>query len=98
MHFTNPPALGEKKGGNSIEVGIQKMVTMMEQERFKVFNTLTDWWEEWRQYHRKDSKVVAMNDDHMSATRYAVMSTRFSQATDDPSWSRKLQYPELGLV
>ena len=98
MHFTNPPALGEKKGGNSIEVGIQKMVTMMEQERFKVFNTLTDWWEEWRQYHRKDSKIVPMNDDAMSATRYAVMSTRFAQATDDPSWSRTLQYPELGLV
>jgi phage terminase large subunit-like protein len=97
-HFTNPPALGEKKGGNSIETGIQRMVTMMEQDRFKVFNTLTDWWEEWRQYHRKDNKIVPMNDDHMSSTRYAVMSTRFAQATDDPSWDRELHYPDLGIV
>ena len=98
MHFTNPPALGEKKGGNSVEVGIQKMVTSMEQGRFKVFNTLTDWWEEWRMYHRKDGKIISLNNDAMDATRYAFMSTRFAQATDDPAWDRELVYPDYGIV
>ena len=54
FHFENPPALGEKKGGNSIEVGIMDMLQRMEKEQFKVFAPLVDWWEEFRMYHRKD--------------------------------------------
>ena len=43
FHFENPPALGEKKGGNSVEAGIMDMLSRMEQGRFKVFNTCYDW-------------------------------------------------------
>ena len=46
FHFENPPALGEKKGGNSVEAGIMDMLSRMEQGRFKVFNTCYDWFEE----------------------------------------------------
>jgi hypothetical protein len=41
-------------------------------------NTLNDWWEEFRLYHRKDGKVVKEGDDLMSATRYAIMMLHFA--------------------
>ena len=98
FHFENPPAIGEKKGGNSVEVGIMDMLQRMENGQFKVFNTLTDWFEEFRMYHRKDSKIVAIRDDLMAATRYGVMSLRFATAQEDPVWSGKIQYKNLGIV
>lgn len=98
QHFENPPALGEKKGGNSIETGIMHMLTMMEQNRFKVFSTLSDWWEEFRMYHRKNNVVVALHDDLMASTRYAVMSTRFAACADDSTWTKDVKYPNYGIV
>ena len=97
-HFTNPVAVGEKKGNNSIETGIMNMLTMMEQGRFQVFNTLGDWFEEFRMYHRKDNKIVPMSDDLMAASRYAIQSTRFAMPLGDSIWSDDLKYPELGIV
>jgi len=97
-HFTNPVAVGEKKGNNSIETGIMKMLTMMEQGRFQVFNTLSDWLEEFRMYHRKDNKIVPLKDDLMAASRYAVQSTRFAMPLGDSIWTGELKYPDLGIV
>ena len=102
-HFTNPPAVGEKKGGNSIEAGIMDMLQRMEQDRFKVFSTLGDWFEEFRLYHRKAGtdgkvKIVPIKDDLMSATRYAVMSVRFAVPEGDSPWKGDLRYPDLGIV
>jgi hypothetical protein len=82
--FRNPPAPGEK-GTVSIEPGIMEMLQRMETDRFKVFNTLTDWFMEFRQYHRKDGKIVPIKDDLMSATRYAVQSLRFAVAGSEGS-------------
>lgn len=78
--FTNPPGPGQKEGqgGNGVEVGIMNMLNHMEMHRFRVFKTLPQWFEEYRMYHRKDGKIVAFNDDLMSATRYAVQSLRFA--------------------
>ena len=86
FHFENPPALGEKKGGNSVEAGLMEMLDRMEHGRFKVFNTLYDWFEEYRMYHRKDGKLVKLKDDLMSATRYATMSLRHS-TTQNSRWN-----------
>jgi len=77
--FTNPPTIGEKMGTVSVEGGIMDILQRMETGRFKVFSHLHEWFLEYTQYHRKDGKIVALNDDLMSATRYAAMSTRFSQ-------------------
>ena len=33
-------------------------------------------------YHRKDGKIVAINDDVISAMRYAVMSLRKARVKD----------------
>jgi len=97
-HFTNPPALGENKGGNSIEEGLMAMIQAMENEKFKVFSTLSDWFEEFRMYHRKGGKVVPLRDDIMSATRYAFQSQRFAVAGEDPEWTQDVVYGNYGIV
>jgi phage terminase large subunit-like protein len=63
-------------GSVSVEAGIQDMLIRMESGRFKVFGHLTDWFDEYRLYHRKDGRVHKEGDDLMSATRYAVMMLR----------------------
>ncbi len=98
FHFENPPALGEKKGGNSIEEGIMFILQAMEDDRFKVFSTLSDWWEEFRMYHRKAGKITPLRDDLMSATRYAVMSSRFSVAGHDDAWTNEIEYRNYGII
>ena len=98
FHFENPPALGEKKGGNSIEEGIMALLQHMENGRFHVFSTLGDWWEEFRMYHRKDGKIVPLHDDLMSATRYAAMSARFAVSGKDPTWTNELEYKNYGII
>ena len=97
-HFTNPPALGENKGGNSIEEGIMAMLQSMENGKFKVFSTLSDWFEEFRMYHRKGGKVVAIRDDIMSATRYAFQSQRFAVSGKDPTWTNDIKYKNYGII
>ena len=98
FHFENPPALGEKKGGNSIEVGIMDMLQKMENGQFKVFSTLKEWFEEFRMYHRKDGKIIPLRDDLMSATRYAIMSMRFGISGEDPQWTKDIEYRDYGII
>jgi phage terminase large subunit-like protein len=75
----NPIAPGDtSKGNNTIEPGIMDMLQRMETGRFKVFSHLEPWFQEFRSYHRKDGKIIAMKDDLMSATRYAVISKRYA--------------------
>lgn len=62
----------------SIEAGVMDMMQRMQDGRFKVMSHLADWWEEFRMYHRKGGKIVAKDDDLMSATRYAVMMLRYA--------------------
>ena len=97
-HFTNPPALGENKGGNSIEEGLMAMIQDMENGKFRVFSTLPDWFEEFRMYHRKGGKVVALRDDLMSATRYAFQSQRFAVSGNDPTWTNDIKYGNYGII
>ncbi len=67
-------------GSVSVEAGIQDMLIRMESGRFKVFKHLTDWFDEYRLYHRKDGRVHKEGDDLMSATRYAMMMLRFARS------------------
>ena len=75
---THAPKDGEEEGsgGNGVEAGLMEMLDRMQSGRFKVFKHLADWFEEFRMYHRKDGKIVKMDDDLLSATRYAVMMKR----------------------
>lgn len=65
-------------GGSGVEAGIAEMLDRMLTGRFKVFDHLEDWFTEFRLYHRKDGQIVKLNDDRLSATRYAVMMKRFA--------------------
>jgi hypothetical protein len=56
-----------------------EILQRMQTGRFKVFSPCVDWFQEKRIYHRKEGKIVAKNDDIMSATNYACMMRRFAQ-------------------
>lgn len=90
---THPPEPGEEEGtgGNGVEAGLLDMLDRMQSGRLKVFSNLNDWFEEFRLYHREDGKVVKIDDDLMSATRYAIMMKRF--ATVKPAPMAPIKYP-----
>jgi len=90
---THPPADGEEEGtgGNGVEAGVLDMLDRMQSGRFKVFSHLNDWFEEFRMYHRKDGKIVKLDDDLMSATRYANMMKRHAVTKPKPGGA-PLQY------
>lgn len=69
-------------GSVSFEGGITEMEQRMKSGRLKVAAHLSEWFEEFRFYHRKDGKVVKVHDDLMSATRMVIMAKRF--ATREP--------------
>lgn len=52
--------------------------------RIRVFASLDDWFGEFRLYHRKDGKVVKLQDDLMSASRYGLMMLRYATTPPDP--------------
>jgi hypothetical protein len=56
-----------------------QMLTRMEAGKFRVFEELKDWFEEFRLYHHKDGRVHKEHNDLMSATRYAMMTVRFAE-------------------
>jgi len=63
-------------GSNGVEAGILEMIDRMQTGRWKVFDHLEDWFAEFRLYHRKDGLIVKLNDDRISASRYAMMMRR----------------------
>ncbi len=67
-------------GGISTEAGVEEMLGRMKTGRYKVASHLTEWWEEFRSYHRKDGLIVKQNDDLMSASRVGVMGKRYARA------------------
>lgn len=75
-----PDHATHENGGNGVEAGLMEMLARMRSGRLKVDETLSEWFEEFRLYHRKDGKVVKLQDDLISATRYAIMMVRFAQA------------------
>jgi Terminase RNaseH-like domain len=90
---------GDGKKSVSVEAGLMDMLNRMQSGRFKVFKHLNDFWEEFRLYHRKDGKVVKEGDDLMAATRYAVMSLRYSSTTKAyHNFRRRLVYPKYGIA
>ncbi len=63
-------------GTNSVEAGVMEMLDRMKTGRFKVFENLHEWFDEFRLYHRKQGKIFKERDDLLSATRYALMMRR----------------------
>lgn len=63
-------------GSNGLEAGIAEMLDRMQTGRLKVFAHLSEWFEEFNTYHRKDGLIVKESDDLLSATRYGIMMRR----------------------
>lgn len=83
-------------GSNGLEAGVAEMYDRMQTGRLKVFSHLSDWWEEFRLYHRKDGQIVKVNDDLISATRYAMMMRRM--AVVRLSKQPRRDYDEMGWM
>ena len=82
-------------GGVSVEAGVMDMLERMQTGRWKVFSTCGLWFSEFRLYHRDDGKIVKLNDDVISASRYALMMLR--RAITKPS-AKPLIMPAFGAV
>jgi phage terminase large subunit-like protein len=85
VQFTNPPPPGveEGRGGNGVDSGNFHILEMMEGNRFKVFKTVSIFFEEKGRYHRRSSggtsEIIKVGDDFLSAVRYAVLFRRHAQ-------------------
>lgn len=88
-HATHP------EGGFGTEAGLMEMLDRMQTDRFKVFSSLNDWFEEFRMYHRRDGKIVKERDDLMSATRIGVMMLRNAQVSAS---GRARRRPRIGMT
>lgn len=82
-------------GGNGVEAGIADMLERMQTGRWKVFATCGGWFSEFRLYHRKDGKIVKLQDDLISSSRYALMMLRHARTKPN---NTKLNMPRLGIV
>jgi phage terminase large subunit-like protein len=67
-------------GGFSTEAGVTELQERMATGRFKVASHLSEFFEEFRMYHRKDGQIVKQKDDILSAVRIAVMMKRSAKA------------------
>lgn len=96
--------LGQKAtfpdGSNSVEAGLLEMLDRMQTNRLKVFRHLESWLQEYRIYHRKDGKLVKLDDDAISATRYAIMMRRYAKGLDTTSlnFSGKQPGAVIGVI
>ena len=65
--------------GNSVEQGLIEIYKLIQLGQFKIFDHLSDVFEEFSQYHRDDNgKIVKIKDDILDAIRYAYMMRRFA--------------------
>lgn len=71
----------DKNKTNYVEPGIQALDDRMQTDRFKVFSTCTEFFEEYRRYHRDEKgQIVKKDDDVLDMTRYgAVMIPRYGR-------------------
>lgn len=84
-------------GSNSVWHGITLLQQRMESNRFKVFKTCSKWFEEFRNYHQENGKIVDLNDDLLAATRYALMMLRYAK-TVDTTWRPGVSKPVVRVA
>lgn len=82
--YPRKPGEDHEKGGKQpVEPIILDVGERLQQGRFKVFSGCVDWLEEHRGFHRKDGKVVAIRDDAIKASLYALMELRHARCKPD---------------
>jgi hypothetical protein len=78
-----------------MEAGCIALLERLQTGRFKVFDHLADWLEEFRLYHRKNGRIVDERDDLMSATRYGHMMLRLARTKPQPTIRRPT---DIGMI
>lgn len=68
----------------SVERGILEIMNRLDTGRLKIFKTCSMLLEEMEGYHRKDGKIVKVNDDLLDALRYAIMMLRYAEVPRQP--------------
>ena len=76
-------------GSISVEPGIHQLMERMRDGRLKVFHTCTEYFREFRLYHRKEGKLVKENDDVLDALRYGAMMVGRYGVPMDSGYRRK---------
>lgn len=76
--YPKVPGSEEKGGPQPTEPIVDEVLERMQTGRFKVFEHLSEWFEEKRSYHRKDGFIQAKRDDVLKATFYALMMKRYA--------------------
>jgi phage terminase large subunit-like protein len=71
-----------KDGGYSFEAGISDMEQRFATGRLRVAGHLSEWFDEFRNYHRENGLVVKLDDDMLSATRTLCTGIRFAKVLD----------------
>lgn len=66
----------ETGGAQKIEPVVLEMHERMAEGRLKVFSTCQGFFEEYRNFHRKDGKIVPIKDDILKASMYGLMEKR----------------------
>jgi hypothetical protein len=69
---------------NAVEAGITEAWNLLVSGQLKVLASLTNWFREFRKYHRDDKgsmKIVKRDDHLMDATRYLIVSGRLQMRT-----------------
>jgi len=96
FHFTNAPSATNPQGGVSVEAGVMEIYQLMETKRVKIFRTCTHILQQLRQYHRKDGVIENINDDMVSAFRYAICGRRHAKTfKEGSSWGAPLDRGHL---
>ncbi len=86
------------EGGISTEAGITEIEERIRTGRFKVAAHLSEWFEEFRFYHRKDGQIVKVKDDLLSATRIAIMDKRHAKSVPLGAWKKPATGPNEGMA
>lgn len=97
MHFEHSTFA---EGGYSPEAAAIEVLTRMQTGRFKVFEHLAGLFHEISTYHRKDGRLVKINDDLLSAVFKCVMMLRFARTpapTNLPPATVQGDWDELGV-
>ena len=84
---------------NAVEAGITEVFNLLVSGQLKVLVSLTNWFREFRKYHRDDKgsgKIVKRDDHLMDATRYLIVSGRLQMRTAPEPVSQSRPERHLG--
>lgn len=68
----------DRGGSQPVNPIVDSFLERMITGRFRAFRNQNDFFDEFRNYHRKDGVIVAIRDDIMKATFYAGMMVRYA--------------------